>query len=29
MIFDLVPPDRGPVDACVPLGRELPRAAAE
>ena len=29
MIFDRVPPDRLLVDACVPLGRHLPRAATE
>jgi len=29
MIFDRVPPDRAPVDAWVPLGRHVPRAAAE
>jgi len=29
MIFDRTPADRVTVDACVPLDRHLPRAAAE
>jgi len=29
MMFERIAPDRAPVEACVPLGRHLPMAAAE